>query len=207
MEQKTFFITGTNTNIGKTIVSSLFCKALNADYYKPIQSGSITGDDDCRAVQNFTNFSDEKIHRPIYELKEPLSPHEAAKLEGITIDIDKLIIPNTRGNNLIIEGAGGVLVPINNKFLMIDLIKKMSVPVIIVASSGLGTINHTLLTIESIRKRKIEIYGVVLNGKPYPSNKKAIEFYGNVNVIAEIPWYEKDTNKKLRNFKFCDNLH
>ncbi|MHA1539227.1 MAG: dethiobiotin synthase [Alphaproteobacteria bacterium] len=187
MTQKAFFVTGTNTGIGKTIASAALCRALDADYYKPVQSGIADGDDDCKVVQDLTGLSDARIHRPIYALQAPLSPHEAARLEGVEIDLDKLTLPDIDGRNLIVEGAGGVLVPLNDDALMIDLMAKMNLPVVIVASSGLGTINHTLLTIEALRHREIEIAGVILNGDSSPANKKAIEVYGNVKVIGEIP--------------------
>jgi len=181
------FVTGTDTDVGKTVVSSWLVYHLKADYWKPIQTGH---DLDKNTVQRLAHIPDsectQRIKQSVYQLNSPLSPHAAAELENVTIDIDKISAPESN-NSMIIEGAGGVLVPLTKKLFMIDLIKKLNMPVIVVARSTLGTINHTCLTLEALRAKNIPVIGVVMSGTPNPSNKQAIEHYGKVKVIAEIP--------------------
>jgi dethiobiotin synthetase len=119
-------------------------------------------------------------------MAEPLSPHAAAQIEGIEIELSQLSLPGPKTAPLIVEGAGGVLVPVNDRDFMLDVMKTLALPVVLVARSGLGTINHTLLTLERLRSSGLEIVGVVMNGKANPSNRKALEQYGKIEVIAEI---------------------
>lgn len=179
-----YFITGTDTNVGKTVVSAWLVHKLNADYWKPIQSGTIEGWDR-DVVQDLTGLSNERIHPETYALKAPLSPHAAADLESVTIDLDQINLPKTV-RPLIVEGAGGVMVPLNGTQTMLDLMVKLAIPVIVVARSGLGTINHTCLTLEALRQRDILIAGVILNGPRNEGNRQAIEHYGRVKIIAEL---------------------
>jgi dethiobiotin synthase len=180
------FITGTNTDIGKTVVSAVLVAGLRAHYWKPIQSGLIDGTD-TNWIQAHTDIPQSHIHKETYSLQQPLSPHAAAVIDNIEISLDAFSLPVLPEEDfLIIEGAGGVLVPINKKYFMLDLIEKLGAPVLIVADSELGTINHSLLTIRHLYDRNIEIAGVVMNGPQNQGNKEAIEFYGNVEVIAEI---------------------
>lgn len=178
------FVTGTDTGIGKTLVSAVITAGRRGYYWKPIQSGldSIT---DTEWVRSATSLPDGHFLSETYRLKEPLSPHVSASMEGVRIDPDLINLPGGIAP-LVVEGAGGVMVPLNDDFFMIDLMKKIGIPVLVVARSGLGTINHTLLTIEALRKRSIEIAGIVMNGKRNPDNKMAIEKMGKVKVVAEI---------------------
>ncbi len=179
------FITGTDTDIGKTIISSWLCLHTGFAYFKPIQTGCINGTDS-GTVQQLS--SSQIYHQGSLLYKAPLSPHLAANLENKEIDIRDIKIPEN--NNLIIEGAGGVLVPINKHLLMIDLIKKINAPVILVSRSTLGTLNHTLLSLEALRSRNITILGVILNNtsnQHLKYNLKAIEWYGKTTVLAHIP--------------------
>jgi dethiobiotin synthetase len=175
------FITGTDTNIGKTLISSWIALHTGFSYFKPIQTGLNEGADSYE-VQRLSNA---KIYPEVYAYKAPLSPHLAARIENDTIDIEKIVLPPE--NNLIIEGAGGVLVPINDTCLMIDLIKKLGTPVVLVTRTILGTINHTLLSLEALRSRNIPVLGVIMNGEQNPQNSSAIEFYGRTTVLAEFP--------------------
>jgi dethiobiotin synthetase len=180
------FVTGTDTGIGKTLVSAMLMSGLNARYWKPVQSG-LTDITDTEWVKKHTGLDDTRFFKETYRLKEPLSPHTSAALEGIHIDMERFIIPETNEDEtLIIEGAGGIMVPLNEKELMIDLMKRCNAPVILVARSGLGTINHTLLSINQMRQEHIEIFGVVMNGPKNKDNRDAIEHFGNLKVIAEI---------------------
>ena len=180
------FITGTDTGIGKTLVSAMLLTGLNGKYWKPVQSGleDIT---DTEWVKEKTGLDNTSFFPETYRLKLPLSPHTSAEAEGRRIELEKFVIPETMaGETLIIEGAGGIMVPLNEKDLMIDLMKKCNAPVIIVARSSLGTINHTLLSINQLRNEGIEILGIVMNGPRNSDNRDAIEHFGNVKVIAEI---------------------
>lgn len=181
---KTYFVTGTDTDVGKTVVSALLARQLKAFYWKPVQSG--TSDvEDKNTVQELAGLPEEKILPCVYEFSAPLSPHEAADLEGRKISMADIELPDVDGN-LIIEGAGGVFVPLNDKDMMIDLIEKLACEVIVVARGSLGTINHTLLTLSVLRTRNINVKGVILNGELNPNNKKAIEQFGNVPILGLV---------------------
>ena len=182
---KGYFVTGTDTNVGKTIISAYLMRALDGDYWKPIQSG-LDGETDTETVRRLTGLPPERFHPSAYELRAPLSPHESARRDGVAISLDAFKLPKT-SRPLIVEGAGGVLVPLNGDALMIDLIKRLALPVILVARSTLGTINHTLLSLEALRTRRIEIAGVIMSGAPNEANRRAIESYGHARVLAEIP--------------------
>ncbi|MGI4775800.1 MAG: dethiobiotin synthase [Janthinobacterium lividum] len=195
------FLTGTDTNIGKTLIASWICLHSKYSYFKPIQAGSniLT---DKKIVKS---FSKTKVYDETYIFKSPCSPHKAARLENVLINIDNIKLPND--NNLVVEGAGGVLVPLNDRYLIIDLIKKLNLPVIVVARSSLGTINHTCLTLEALRLRNIKILGVIINGAINQSNKEAITYYGRTQILAEFPKFGKVMKKTLANFPLPTNLN
>jgi dethiobiotin synthetase len=194
------FITGTDTNVGKTLISSWIALHTGFSYFKPIQTGTRDGSDSFEVQK----LSDTKIYPESYAYKEPLSPHLAAKLENDMIDIEKIVLPQSR--NLIIEGAGGVLVPINDTHLMIDLIKKLGAPVILVARTTLGTINHTLLSLEVLRSRNIPVLGVIMNGEQNPQNSDSIELYGRTSVLAEFPKLESVSMNTLQGITLPQKL-
>ena len=182
---KSVIIVGTDTNVGKTILSSVLMSAHDdLHYWKPIQSG-LEAETDSETVQRILQCQAERIYPEAYKLKQPLSPHLSAALEGIQIDLRHLGKPQI--NNLLIETAGGILTPINETTLQIDLMKMWSLPVIIAARSSLGTINHSLLTIGALRNRDIHILGVVMIGEINHHNEEAITQYGNVQIIGRIP--------------------
>lgn len=183
-----YFLTGTDTDVGKTVAAAWLCRHLNAHYWKPMQCG-LTPPTDCDTVLDLIGGDKTRIHRPVYELKEPLSPHEAAKREDKHLTLKALTPPAVDGP-LIVEGAGGILVPINEEHLMIDLMVGLGLPVILVSRSTLGTINHTLLSLEALRRRDLEIAGVIVVGPPHPHNVVAIREYGRVPIIGEIPMLE-----------------
>lgn len=187
------FITGTDTGIGKTFVSAVITCGRNGYYWKPVQSG-IDDMTDTQWVESVTGLSSDHFIKEVYRLKAPLSPHHSAELEGIEIDPERIIVPHDK-IPLVVEGAGGVMVPLRNDFLMLDLMENMALPVLIVARSGLGTINHTLLTIDALRRRNIEIVGVVMNGVINPGNRKSIEEIGHVKVIAQIEPLTQPVNR------------
>lgn len=198
------FVTGTDTGIGKTIVSAALVCALrekeNIRYWKPVQTG-IEEDNDTETVRKLAKCSTEEIFDKGFRLEKPLSPHLSARLANVEITIEKISSFLEKDEKfLIAEGAGGVLVPLNESELMIDLIKTLDLPVLIAARSGLGTINHTLLTIEALRKRNLEIFGVIMNGERNEENQRAIEHFGNVRVLAQMPKFEKLDFETLNNW-------
>jgi len=194
------FITGTDTNVGKTLISSWIALHAGFSYFKPIQTGTRYGSDSFEVQK----LSDTKIYPESYAYKEPLSPHLAANLENDMIDIEKIVLPPSR--NLIIEGAGGVLVPINDTHLMIDLIKKLGAPVILVSRTTLGTINHTLLSLEALRSQNIPVLGVIMNGEKNPQNSNSIELYGRTSVLAEFPKLDSVSMNTLKSVALPQKL-
>ncbi len=185
------FVTGTDTDVGKTVVSAILVAGLEANYWKPVQSGVAVStnsaeNSDSGWIRSILQLTDDRINKERYVLNEPLSPHAAAKIDGVQIDLDDFELPAPNERSLVVEGAGGVLVPLNDKHLMLDLIAKFSLPVVVVCRSGLGTINHTLLTLRALRDRGMTILGVVMNGPRNNSNREAIEHFGKVKVIAEV---------------------
>jgi dethiobiotin synthase len=188
---KGIFITGTDTGVGKTVAAAaLMCRYRNASalrYWKPIQTG-IELDDDTEMVRQLAACGEQEIFARGIRLLKPVSPHLAACWAGIRIDLAELAaLPDNDDAAWIVEGAGGVLVPINETQMMADWITLLDLPVVIVARSGLGTINHTLLTLEALHSREIPVAGVLLNGEPNADNRAAIEHYGRVPVVGELP--------------------
>ena len=190
-----FVICGTDTDIGKTLISSFFVRGLNSFYWKPIQSG-IESETDSQAVARITNVNKAKIINESYVFRKPVSPHWAAEIDRKVIDLQLLNLPNINGP-LIVETAGGLMVPITRNYLQIDQIKKWEIPVILVCKSGLGTLNHTLLSIEALKKRNIKVLGLILNGQKHLDNPKTLTEFSNVPVIAEFPFIQKIDSSKL----------
>ena len=187
------FVTGTDTEVGKTVASSLLVATLRrygpVGYWKPVQTG-IEEDDDTAEVRRLAACSDDEILDQGVRLPRPLSPHLSARLAGKEIDVDSLArlgLALAKDRFWVVEGAGGLLVPLNGSKLLADLIAVLELPTLIAARCGLGTINHTLLTIAELRRRSIPVAGVVMMGKPNPENRAAIEFCGKTEVLAEIP--------------------
>ena len=200
MNKKGFFITGTDTNVGKTFFSSILIQKFNYDYWKPIQTGKNLENDTLHIEKN-TKTIKNRFHKPIYSFIKPLSPHLASNYEKKSINMKKIKKPNSK-IPMIIEGAGGILVPLNKNNLIIDLIKKFKLPVIVVSQSILGTINHTLMTLNILKRNKIKIFGVILNNiknkKEGNDNAKSIEDFGKVKVISKISYMNKVTKEKVR---------
>lgn len=183
---KKLFIAGTDTGVGKTLVAAMLVAGMTKGvYWKPIQCGTEHGTD-TQWVRRITGLPMDRFFREAHCLPHPLSPHAAARKAGIRIGLNDFNPPPDPEGSLVVEGTGGVMVPINEKYMMLDLMKKLSLPVLLVARSILGTINHTLLSLEAIRRHHLHVIGVVLNGKRNPSNKQAIEYYGRTRVLLEI---------------------
>ena len=199
------FITGTDTGIGKTLISAVLLAGLKGKYWKPVQSG-IEDITDTQWIMEKSGLGESHFLEETYRLQQPLSPHAAAEADGVHIDLDKFQIPDTdKGETLIIEGAGGIMVPLNDKILMTDLIRKCDAPVILVTDSQLGTINHTLLSTTYLKGMGISIFGIIMNGQKNSINRDAIEHFGKVEVIAEIE-YLKTVNPETLKKCFINNF-
>lgn len=191
--QSSLFICGTDTDVGKTVISAWLTLHWQASYWKPIQSGLEQGSDSERIHQ----LSQTHCYPETWRLRAALSPHQAALLEGISIDLQHVHLPTA--SRLIIEGAGGLLTPLNHHQSIADLIAHLNTPTILVARSRLGTINHTCLTIEALRARRLNLLGVIMVGDINHSNRTAIEHYGQTSVLAEFPWLENLNREHLAN--------
>ncbi len=198
-DMQNYFITGTDTDVGKSVAAAWCMLHMDADYWKPVQSGT-KPPTDTQWVQQITGFSHTRFFEETYRFRQPLSPHEAAKRDGVKIDMSSFQVPETE-KPLIIEGAGGLMVPLNRNNLVIDLIEQLELPVILVCRSGLGTINHTLLSLAALRARKLEIAGLIINGVITSHNREALEEYGeeygDVPIIAEIDQLKEVTKETL----------
>jgi dethiobiotin synthetase len=166
-------VAGTDTNVGKTIVSSLLVAKLNAHYWKPIQCGELDTGGDSATIKKLTGIEENRIIPEAYRLKMAASPNQAAEAEGITIEDKNLILPSHDGP-LVVELAGGLMVPLRDNWLQIDQIKIWNLPVVLVARSGLGTLNHTLLSLEAMEKRNIQVTTLILNGEKHERNYKTL---------------------------------
>jgi dethiobiotin synthetase len=205
------FVTGISTDVGKTIASSIIVQALNADYWKPIQAGDLDNSDSHKVdsyLSNDHNEGREKavIHPNAYELKTPASPHYAAEIDGIKIELQKIIEPQTQ-NHLVIEGAGGLFVPLNEKDFVIDLIKE-EYKVVVVSRHYLGSINHTLLTIEALKNRGISVAGIIFSGNENKATESIILNKTDLKMIGRIeeePYFDKNVVKEYADL-FRENL-
>ncbi|RDC57709.1 dethiobiotin synthase [Pedobacter chinensis] len=180
-----YFITGIGTGIGKTLISAILTEKLKADYWKPIQSGDLEKSDSM-TVSDLISNSKTIIHQESYQLTQPLSPHLSARLDGIEINLNDILIPDTE-NDLIIEGAGGLMVPLNERDLIVDLIKKLEVEVILISQNYLGSINHTLLSINLLNQYGIKIKGIIFNGDENRETERYIQQYAKIKKLGYVP--------------------
>lgn len=199
------FVTGISTDVGKTIASSIIVEALKADYWKPIQAGDLDNSDTHKVKSRISN-SKSQFHSNSYQLNTSSSPHLAAEIDGITIDLKEIQEPETK-NHLVIEGAGGIFVPLNEKDTIIDLIKP-DYKVIIVSRHYLGSINHTLLTIEAIQNRGFIVAGIIFSGSENKSTESLILNKTGIKCIGRIdeePYFDQNVIKEYANL-FRENL-
>ncbi len=187
---KGFFVTGTDTGVGKTLVSLGLCLFFKASYWKPIQTGEPTDSDFIRPF-----LESQKIHKSSYSFKHPLSPNQAAQKEQQSLSLKNIQKPSA--DFLIVEGLGGVFVPLNNKESQLDLMKQLQLPILVVARSGLGTLNHSLLTLETLKSRGLEVAGLILSGEPHPLNKKDLQNWSEVPILLEIPHLQQITKQEI----------
>ena len=179
-----YVVTGTDTEIGKTVFSAALTQALGAHYWKPVQAGLDEGGDLSRVAQ-LASLEPERIIAEAYRLKTPCSPHLAARIDGVTIEPDRLNLPPQRP--LVVEGAGGALVPLGGEVLYADIFAQWDLPVIVVARTALGTINHSLLTLEALRARGVELHGIAFVGDPVEDSEATICRLGNVRRLGRLP--------------------
>jgi dethiobiotin synthetase len=181
-------VCGTDTDVGKTLVSAWLVQGLQARYWKPVQSG-LEGGGDSGRVQALLQLPAERLLPEAYRLQQPVSPHWAAEQEGLRIEPERLQLPAGE-DALVVETAGGLLVPLRRDWLQIEQLQCWGLPVLLVARSGLGTLNHTLLSLEALQRRQIPVLGLVLNGPLHPDNPRTLEQLGGVPVLAQLPWLE-----------------
>lgn len=181
---KTVVVAGIGTDVGKTVVSAIIVQATGADYWKPVQSGSLDNTD-CNVVRRLTGGPTTRFHAEAYSLKLPASPHAAAAEEGVVIRTELLALPATR-NNLVVELAGGLMVPLNDDALNIDLLKQWNASVVLVSRNYLGSINHTLLSIGALKRENIHIKGIIFNGLSNAQSEEAILRHGSIPCIARV---------------------
>lgn len=193
-----YFLTGIGTDVGKTVVSAILCELLQATYWKPIQSGDLQNSDS-KKIQEWLNNTVEIIPEA-HLFSEALSPHVASKIDGVSMNPAMLNLPKTAGN-LIVEGAGGWLVPINDAGITFaDLAEQWNIPIILVSRHYLGSINHTLLTIESIRSRNVNIHGIIYVGEPLPDTCEIIEKISGVKTLFSVPLFDKVDTENIKLF-------
>ncbi len=182
-----YFVTGTDTDIGKTVVATTLAIGLKASYWKPIQTGSVLGSDS-DFVRKWLPPS--HVLPEVYSYPQPLSPHLAAEAHGDVIELERCLKAyeerHPKPASMIIEGAGGVLVPLNSRHLMVHLIQKLNLPVIVVASTKLGTLNHTLMTLMTLRSYGVSIKGLITNGEPRPEISQSLCHFGEITLLGHI---------------------
>jgi dethiobiotin synthetase len=177
-------VAGIGTNIGKTVVSAILTILLDGDYWKPIECGN-EKDSDTATIKNWIDTTKHSVYPPAYSLKAPLSPYHAARLENTSIQLDTITLPQTI-RPLIIEGVGGIFVPLTTKIVTLDVFKSWNCEWVIVSKHYLGSINHTLLTIEALKQHKIPILGVIFNGEPNPESEAAILEISEVPLLGKL---------------------
>lgn len=194
-----FFITGISTEVGKTITSAIIAESLKADYWKPIQSGDLDNSD-THKVKALISNEITKFHPNSYALKVPISPHAAAVIDGVTIDVDQIRMPKT-DNHLVVEGAGGVLVPLNDQNTILDIISR-DFKIIVVSRHYLGSINHTLLTVNLLKQKGFDV-AIIFSGKEHPTTEQIIQKMTKVPVIGRIEEEKTFTPELIRTYAAC----
>jgi len=196
MSKATYFITGISTEVGKTITAAIITEALQADYWKPIQAGELDNSDTDKAERLVSNEKT-KFYKSTFNLKTPMSPHAAAAIDSIKISVKKIKRPETE-NNLVIEGAGGLLVPLNDTETIADMILPTD-QVIVVSRHYLGSINHTLLTIEALKNRNLNICGIIFSGNEHPTTEAIIKKMSDIPILGRIdeePYFDSNVVKE-----------
>jgi dethiobiotin synthetase len=205
LTKNSYFITGIGTDVGKTIAAAIVTEALEADYWKPVQAGDLENSD-THKVRNLVSNKKTVFQKNAFALKTPMSPHAAAEIDGVTLDIQKIKRPEP-DNHLVIEGAGGLLVPINDKETILDLIAPKD-RIIIISRHYLGSINHTLLTLEMLRSRGLNCFGIIFNGEKNKSTEDIILKMSGARYLGRIepePYFDRNVIKEYAE-EFRDSL-
>ncbi len=195
-----YFVTAIHTDSGKTLVSAILTEMLQADYWKPIQSGEPRDTD---AVRQLVSNEYTRFHPEAYFLKTPVSPHESAKIDGVQIELDKIVLPVTE-RDLVIEGAGGPMVPLNDQDMVIDIASQVACEVLLVSNLYLGSINHTLLAHELLKQKGLKVKGLIFNGKSNPESERIIESYSGLEVLLHVEQEDRIDAQVVR--KYADKL-
>jgi dethiobiotin synthetase len=196
MNKKVLFVAGIGTGVGKTVASAILCEMLEADYWKPVQAGDLDKGDKSK-IKELISSKNTVVHPEAYQLPYPVSPHASAEQAGITVKPEKIMLPETN-NHLIIEGAGGLMVPLNYETLYIDWIKKNDARVILVSRHYLGSINHTLLSCEVLKARNIQVEGILFNGTENKQTEKVIEQLSGYPVLGRIDPVKRVTKRFVK---------
>ncbi|WGD50873.1 dethiobiotin synthase [Bradyrhizobium sp. CB1650] len=194
---KRIVVTGTDTGVGKTVFSAGLAGLLGANYWKPIQAG-LEQETDSECIRRLGGLSSDRIVPELYRLRTPASPHYSAEIDGVRIDPETLRLPDSGERQLVIEGAGGLMVPLTTRTLYIDIFEGWQLPVVLCARTGLGTINHSLLSIEALRKRQIRILGIAFIGERNAETESAICEIGRVRWLGRLPWLVPLTDDRLQ---------
>lgn len=192
-----YFVTAIGTDSGKTVLSAILTEALQADYWKPIQAG--LEERDTEAVKKLVSNPKTVFFPEAYALKTPMSPHAAAEIDQVTIDLSQVILPKT-DNNLVVEGAGGMLVPLNDTDFVIDLAEQFPCEIILVSNLYLGSINHTLLSINELKRRNLTVKGIIFNGETNPSSEEFILKYSNYPCLLRVKQEQKITKELVSKY-------
>ncbi|PPQ17319.1 ATP-dependent dethiobiotin synthetase BioD [Bradyrhizobium sp. AC87j1] len=197
MTNKRIVVTGTDTGVGKTVFSAGLASLLGANYWKPVQAG-LEQETDSECVRRLGGLSSDRIVPELYRLRTPASPHYAAEIDGVRIDTEMLELPDSGERQLVIEGAGGLMVPLTARTLYMDIFERWQLPVVLCARTGPGTINHSLLSIEALRKRQLRILGVAFIGERNAETESAVCEIGRVRWLGRLPWLVPLTNDRLQ---------
>lgn len=194
---KRIVVTGTDTGVGKTVFSAGLAGLLGANYWKPVQAG-LEQEIDSECIRRLGGLSSDRIVPELYRLRTPASPHHSAEIDGVRIDTETLGLPDSGERQLVIEGAGELMVPLTARTLYIDIFERWQLPVVLCARTGLGTINHSLLSIEALRKRQIRILGIAFIGERNAETESAVCEIGRVRWLGRLPWLVPLTNDRLQ---------
>lgn len=199
-------VSGTDTGLGKTVFAAMLTLALDGVYWKPVQSGTADGTD-AETVARLAALPPERILPERYVLSQPLSPHRAAELDGVEIDPDALVLPEPLpdGRPLVVEGAGGLLVPLTRRTLFIDVFARWGAPVVLCARTALGTINHTLLSVEALKARGVPLLGIAFIGEAMPDSERTIVEFSGARRLGRLPWLDETSPEALRR-AFAENF-
>lgn len=181
---KGVFVTGIGTDVGKTVVAAILTEALGADYWKPVQAGNL-GFTDSDVVRSLLSNQASFIHPEVYRLHEPMSPHAAAKIDGVEISLDAFVLPHSE-RPIVVEGAGGLMVPLNDRDVVADLIAKLALPVVVVSRNYLGSINHSLLTLDALAARGVKLAGVIFNGEENAESERIILQRSGAHLLGRV---------------------